>query len=245
MRATLASEWGKTWSVRSPALTLLGGALLTLVVALSLANDFVHGITVGRAPADATMPVPDALAPALLFGTTVFVAFAMLPVTSEYATGSVRSTFLAQPRRGLVLAAKTIVVALGSTVTGALVGAAGLLGTRWVLGDHAAPLDAPALLVLKAGLLLAAYAVLVAGVACVVRSPAGTLAAGIAVTSGTLFFPERVNAWTPGGAGLRLLAGDTGQYPGAADSLVALAVLAAWAAAGYAAGAWLLNRRDA
>jgi ABC-2 type transport system permease protein len=244
MRATLAAEWGKTWSVRSPALTLLGGALLTLVVALSLANDFVHDITVGRAPADATMPVPDALAPALLFGTTVFVAFAMLPVTSEYATGSVRSTLLAQPRRGLVLAAKTIVVALGGLVAGALVGAAGILGTRWVLGDQAAPLDAPALLVLKAGLLLAAYSVLVAGLACVVRSPAGVLAAGIAVTSGTLFLPERVNAWTPGGAGMRLLAGDTGQYPGAA-SLVALAVLAAWAAAGYTAGAWLLKRRDA
>jgi ABC-2 type transport system permease protein len=231
--------------VRSPAACLLGAALLTLVTAATLANDFGHDIAVGdRAPTD-TLPAGQAVGPALLLGTTVFVAFAMLPVTAEYVTGSVRSTFLAQPRRRLVLAAKTAVVAGGGLVLGVVAGGVSAVVVRQVLGEHAAPGGTPGALALKAGALLALDAVLVAGLASVLRSPVGTLAAGVTVTTALLALPDRLNAWTPAGAALRLLSGDQGQYPAGHPTPVALAVLAAWSAVVYAIGCWLIEHRDA
>jgi ABC-2 type transport system permease protein len=230
------------WSVRSPALCLLGAGVLTVLAALTLANDFVHGITIGDRAADATLPPDEAVGPAVLLGTAVFVAFAMLPVTSEYVTGSIRSTFLAQPRRRLVLAAKTAVTAGSGLVVGVVTGWAAEAGSRLVLGDHAAPSGTPGPLALNVGAVLALDAVLVAGLASLLRSPVGTLAAGMTITSAALMLPDRLNAWTPAGATVRLISGDHGEYPAGP---VALAVLVAWSAAVYAAGSWLLERRDA
>lgn len=242
---TLGSEWGKAWSVRSPVLCLVGAALLTVTTAAALANDFVHGIAIGERAATETLPPGQAVGPAVLLGTTVFVAFAMLPVTAEYATGSVRSTFLAQPRRRLVLAAKTTVVAGGGMLLGVVAGAASVVAVRGVLGVHAAVAGTPGGLGLKAGALLALDAVLVAGLASVLRSPVGTLAVGVTITAALLALPDRLNAWTPAGAALRLIGGDPGQYPAGHATAVALAVLVVWSASVYAFGAWLLEHRDA
>jgi ABC-2 type transport system permease protein len=242
---TLGSEWGKAWSVRAPALCLLATALLTVATAVTLANDFVHDITIGERAVAGTLPPEQAVGPAVLFGTTVFVAFAMLPITAEYVTGSVRSTFLAQPRRRVVLAAKTAVVGGSGLVVGIATGAVAVAGSRLVLGVHAAPSGTPGPLPLKVGVLLALDAVLVAGLASLLRSPVGTLAAGVVLTTATMALPDSLNAWTPAGAALRLLAGDAGQYPAGHAGAVALAVLVAWSAAVYATGAWLLERRDA
>jgi ABC-2 type transport system permease protein len=242
---TLGSEWGKAWSVRSPVLCLLGAALLTATAAVTFANDFVHGITIGERAADATLPLDQAVGPAVLIGTTAFVAFALLPVTAEYATGSIRSTFLVQPRRRVVLAAKAVVVGGSALVTGIVAGAVAVAGSRLVLGTHAAPSGAPGPLPVKVGLVLGLDAVLVVGLASLLRSSVGTLAAGAVLTTATAVLPDRLNAWTPAGAGLRLLAGDPGQYPAGHAGSVALAVLVAWSAVMYATGAWLLERRDA
>jgi ABC-2 type transport system permease protein len=222
---TLGSEWGKAWSVRSPALCLLGAALLTVVTALSLANDFVHGIRIGERAVEARMPIDQAVGPAVIFGATAFLAFAMLPITAEYLTGSVRSTFLGQPRRRVVLAAKTAVVAGCGLVFGVVTGAAAEAGCRLVLGVHTAPDGSPGSLPLKVGVLLALDAVLVAGLATLLRSSVGTLATGVTLTAVALALPAHLSAWTPAGAALRLLSGDRGQYPAGHAGSVALAVL--------------------
>jgi hypothetical protein len=116
---------------------------------------------------------------------------------------------------------------------------------RRVLGEHAAAAGTPGGFALKAGALLALDAVLVAGLASVLRSPVGTLAAGVTVTTALLALPDRLNAWTPAGAAMRLLSGDTGQYPAGHAAAAALAVLAAWSAVVHAIGSWLLEHRDA
>ncbi|MDR1078770.1 MAG: ABC transporter permease, partial [Propionibacteriaceae bacterium] len=51
-------------------------------------------------------------------GTVIALVIGVLAVTSEYASGSIRSTLAADPRRGAVLAAKALVVAGFTAVLG-------------------------------------------------------------------------------------------------------------------------------
>lgn len=106
MLATLWSEWGKTWSIRSPLICLAGAMALTVATAMTLANDFLHSMRIGETPPDATLLPIDVVTQAVLTGLVVFAAFAMLPVTSEYTTGTIYSTLRAQPQRLRVLPAR-------------------------------------------------------------------------------------------------------------------------------------------
>lgn len=242
MAATLRSEWGKTWSVRSGWLCLVGAALLVAFVATSLANDFAHDTTTGHVPPDATMATIDAVGPALLLGSAAFAMFAVLLVTSEYTTGSIRSTFQAQPRRHVVLAGKAVIAAGCALVSGAATAAAAYAGSEYFLTTHAAG-GAPSLVdtAVRGGVLCGVEAVLVVGLGAVVRRSVGTLATALVLLTGTVVLPDRVNAWTPGGQAARLL----DSASDGTDQLVALAVLVAWSAAVYGLGAVLLHRRDA
>lgn len=121
----LHAEWGKLCSLRSPWACLLAAVLLVPGTAYTLANNVTYDIDQGRAPAGLSTPPLEILGSSLQFGLAMFIAFAMLAITSEYVTGSVRSTLLAQPRRWRVLLAKTAVV----TVAAAAVGAAVAAGT--------------------------------------------------------------------------------------------------------------------
>jgi hypothetical protein len=67
-------------------------------------------------------------------GMAVVMVMAALAVTSEYTVGTIRTTFLAVPRRGAALLAKTAVVA---TLAG-LVGLAGAFGS-WAVGRLLVP----------------------------------------------------------------------------------------------------------
>lgn len=242
MWATLRSEWGKTWSVNAPWLCLLGTALLIMITATSLANDFVHSITIGENDADASMPVTDAVGPAVLFGLVVFAAFAMLLVTAEYSTGSIRSTLQAQPRRQLVLASKALIGMACGLVIGALIGWAALAGSEAVLGNLAAVTAEPdAAVVGRVAVLLALDAALVIGLAAIIRSAVGTLAVSFILLTATLALPSRVNVWAPGGAASQFLSGSTVSYP----LLAGLAVVAGWTFVVYLLGSWSLNSRDA
>lgn len=242
MRATLSSEWGKTWSVRSPWLCLAGMVGLIVVTAASLANDFLHGISIGEVEPAATMPTSDAAAPAVLAGLVVFAAFAMLPVTGEYSTGTLRSTLLAQPRRQLVLACKAAITATSGLVVGGLAGGLAEMASGLVLGARAEEMPGSSLATLaRVAMLLALAGVLVVGLAVIVRSAVGTLAAAFVLLTGTLALPERLAVWLPGGAAAEFLSGGTERYPLATGLLV----VGGWAVVAYAAGAWLLERRDA
>jgi ABC-2 type transport system permease protein len=242
MGATLLSEWGKTWSVRSPRLCLAGTVLVVVFIAVTLGNDFVHAIGIGEVAPDATKPIVDVVGPASFFGFAVFAAFAMLPLTTEYTTGSIRSTFQAQPRRQVVLASKAVIGVGAGLLIGALAGWLAVVGGAFALGDHAAVLaGAHVTIPVKVAALLAVDAVLVFGLAATIRSAVGTLAAAVMVLAGTLALPERASVWTPGGAAAEFLSGSTAHYPPAAGLLV----VAVWAVVTYTAGAWLLQRRDA
>jgi hypothetical protein len=239
VREALWSEWGKTWSVRAPWMCLLLTGALTVVTASSLANDFVLSTGDGELPSGARMPVVDALGPALQVGQLALAAFALQLITAEYATGSVRTTLLAQPRRSRLLLTKALVAGSCGAALGAGLGVCCAVLVRVVLGDHLGesgtlPGDAA-----RTGALLALVAVLAVGVGAALRSAVGTLSAVAVLLVGTLVVPERLGRWTPGPASAALL-GDGGW-----GAVIGLLVLAAWAAAALAVGALAMERRDA
>ena len=242
MWRTVVSEWGKTWSVRAPWACLAGTAALVLVTALSLANDFLHGIDIGERPPEATMPVLEAVGPALQFGQLAFAAFALQLITAEYSTGSIRATLQAQPRRSVVLASKAAIAAACGAVVGAVLGALSTWGSELVLGDQLAP-GGPSLggVAVRCGALLALVAVLVVGLGAVLRSAVGTLAAATVLLLATLALPEGIGRWAPGRAGAAVLGAGSAPYSPA----VGLVVVGVWAAAALGAGLWQMERRDA
>lgn len=241
MRA-LWAEWGKTWSVRAPLLCLLGTVTLAVITAAALANDFVRGIGAGEFPSDAVMTAASAVGPAAQFGLLIFIGFAMILITPEYATGSIQPTFQAEPRRGVVLAGKAIIGLVAGALSGAAVGVMALTASDFALQEHAAAAsENPAVTVLRVSGLFAVAAVLVVALGAIVRSSAGTLACGAVLLVGTLALPPELSIWTPGGGAGEFIEARSDYYP----SILGLAVLTAWAATAYLAAVWLLRRRDA
>jgi hypothetical protein len=197
------------------------------------------------------------------------VAFAVTAVTSEYASGMVRTTFLANPRRRTVLAARAAVV--GATVLGVglvatlaafLAGQSILPGNGFTTANGYPPasLSDGATLRAVAGsaLYLALLAMLSLGVGAALRHTAGA----ISVLLGLLFAPlialtflpdslwEPVQRYAPMTAGLavqstvgslELVAGRTGEPVG---PWAGLGLLGAYAAVALLAAFGLVSRRD-
>ncbi|XVV10047.1 ABC transporter permease [Actinoplanes sp. CA-131856] len=110
----------------------------------------------------------------------------ILVVTSEFATGLMRTTLTAAPRRGRVLAAKVALAAVVAVVAGeALMFAAFLLGQPLLArqGVPSAELGDSGVLsaVFAGGLYLAAIALLAVGLGTIMRATAGALATLVGV----------------------------------------------------------------
>ncbi|MDA8368305.1 MAG: hypothetical protein M0026_00340 [Nocardiopsaceae bacterium] len=241
MWRTLHSEWGKTWSVRAPWICLLTTVALVVITAMSLANDFVYGISIDEVPADARMPMMDAVGPAVLFGQVAFAAFAMQLVTAEYSTGEIRSTLRGQPDRTTVVAAKSLIAAVCGLAVGAASGTLAAGTTRLILADNLASPESYPAVALRCGLLMAVVGILVVAVGALLRNAVATLVTAFAVLIGTLVLPSGLNGWFPGEAGSTFLADDAEPYAGP----VGLLVVAVWGVLFLGLGLWSANRRDA
>jgi ABC-2 type transport system permease protein len=108
LRGAIASEFTKLRSVRSTYWTL--GALFIVSVGLSVA------ITAGSAANFANNPQNKAgfdatqtsLGAFFEIGQLIIAVIGAMVITSEYSTGMIRTSLTAQPRRGVVYAAKAI-----------------------------------------------------------------------------------------------------------------------------------------
>lgn len=240
MRRAIAAEWGKIWSLPSAWFAAPAAMVLTAATAATLANDFVYDIAQHRRAATDTLAVLEPLGPAVQLGQLALVAFAMVVVTSEYGNGLIRATFLARPRRGDVLAAKTV-VALGVGLTAGLASASvGWLVVRVLLGEHGragTPVPDCLRLALVSGLACA----FTTAVASLLRSGAGTLTVVFLLFVGLQVLDPRIGEYTPAGAGAAFVSGDATAYPSWAGAIVLLA----WVVAAQALAHVLLNRRDA
>ncbi|GAA0906748.1 ABC transporter permease [Virgisporangium aurantiacum] len=241
IRATVASEWTKLWSVRSTWWALVGALALMLLSSMQVAYWVDNGDTSATAES-----ASDVAASAFAVAQLAVLAVAMLAVTGEYSHRTIRATLQWTPARTRVLLAKAAVVAAVTAATGAGLAVAGTLTAAPILTD------APAIQISD----LAAIAVS-SSLLGLLALGLGTALRGAVVTLVVLFLllfvippllatPDvAALTWiadlTPGPAGTHFLAGDHDPYP----PLVGALVMAAWSVAALSAGRTVLRNRDA
>lgn len=190
----LLAEWSKLRTVRSTTWALL--AVVALTVALSA---FVCSALDTNAGAqtdnDSVMPS----VAGVYVSQIAVVALSVLAITGEYATGMIRTTFMATPRRGRVLAAKAVVLGSATLVVGVAASVASFLVGQPILAGNgfvATPLSDPGALraVLGSGLYLAVLALFGLGVGTILRRPAGA----VSTMLGLLFGPLIIAMFLPG-----------------------------------------------
>ncbi len=108
LRGAIASEFTKLRSVRSTYWTL--GALFIVSVGLSVAISAGTAANMVNNPSnkagfDATQ---NSLGAFFEIGQLIIAVIGAMVITSEYSTGMIRTSLTAQPRRGVVYAAKAI-----------------------------------------------------------------------------------------------------------------------------------------
>jgi ABC-2 type transport system permease protein len=250
-RAAIGAEWTKLWTVR----TVWWALLAALVLMLAGAGQYALYADNGDLPPelllhDGRVSAGSVAVLAVGIAQLAFVALAMLTMTSEYSTGTIRATLTWIPSRGRLLLAKSVVVGAVTFVTGSIAGLLGALAAVPVLGDHgesgAAGIAADALAI---GAYLTLLGVLATGLGAALRGPVVTLVVIlllVVVLPPLLQVPDvaALNAVAdalPGVAGGHFLRGDADPYP----AVVGLVILGAWAVAAALAGWRVLHRRDA
>jgi len=197
----------------------------------------------------------------ILIGFIAMAVLAALYITSEFRRGIIRTTFTATPRRGRVLAAKSIVLAAVAFVTGVAAAVPAFLISQPLLRENGfAPpaypkvslADGPVVrAVLGTGLVLALLAVLALALGALLRSSAAAITLVIAVVLVPLiigpFLTLGGEAWlkriTPG-AGMAIQQ-TRERWDDAIGPWGGIAVLSGWVAVALIAAVVQLRRRDA
>lgn len=242
MRHALHAEWTK---LRTSPSTLW---LLVTTVAVTVALSAFAAATIVCRSGDCGIDPAKLSLTGVQLGQAVVAILAVTMIGGEYATGILRVSLAAVPRRGTLLAAKAVVLTLVVTLASALAVAGCLIVGTLSLADAGVRRAA-----VGSVLYLALVGLLALGVGAAVRNPA----AATGVVLGLLYlFPIMAQAvsdekWQrqllragPMTAGLAIQATiDLNELPIAPWK--GLGVLAAWAA-GALLGGWLLLRlRDA
>src|SRR5215831_12123553 len=136
LAGAIRSEFTKLRSVRSTYWTIAALFIVSVGVAaiagFGIANN-IHNNPQNKAGMDATQA---SLIAFFEFGQLIIAVLGALVITSEYSTGMIRTSLTAQPRRGVVYAAKLIVfttvsliVSLITSFTAFFVGQAAMSGS--------------------------------------------------------------------------------------------------------------------
>jgi len=255
LRAAVASEWVKLWSVRATPAVLVLLLVSTVVVAAlvcgAASGNWPHMPAEVRAEFDPT----ERSLRGLEIGNVLLGILGVLVVGTEYGSGLIRTTFAATPQRGLVLAAKvlsfTATAWAGATITclaAFLVGQATLSGSA----PHAT-LDQPGVLraVLGAGAYLTLVGLLGLALSALLRRTAAALGVLFTVVFVLPFIvtglPDSIQThvlrYLPPLAGQSLYS--VVRNPNELSPGAGLAFLIAYAAVTLAAATVLVRRRDA
>lgn len=257
--AAMHSEWIKLHTVRSTLITLIITVVLGIgegaLIALGAGNAYKNH-NFGNNVFDPTGISLGGLASFLGFSQLALVVLGVLVITSEYATGMIRTSLAAVPRRGRLLAAKAIVFALVALVVGETTGFIAFFVGQVVLSGQGAPhaaLGDPhvARAVIGSGLYLALVGLAAVGVGALIRNTAGAISTLVAVIivlpplSNLLptSFGRPLREYWPTEAGSQIISVHRGAH--VLGSWTGLGVLAAFAAVVLALGAISILRRDA
>ncbi|RST00502.1 ABC transporter permease [Streptomyces sp. WAC05374] len=244
----LRSEWHKLWTLRSTWITALSASAVTLGIGL------VMGVTYTSGGNDADIDTVVLVLYGTMLSQIVLAVLGVLVTAGEYATGMIRASLTAVPRRTPVLWAKAAVFAATVYALSLLTALATFLGAQLFLADtdQAASLTDPGVLRAIAGNSagLTLVGLLALGLGALLRSVPGALGAFV---GGVVILPEILTmlpyeavdtavAHFPTQAFGAL--GSATPLPGAAGPGAALLALCLWAGASLGAAALLMKRRD-
>jgi len=181
----LRSEWAKLRSVRSTfwalTVTVVLGIALGAVISAATAHAYAKFSLSDKLSWDPTGVSQSGVAIAEL----AIVVLGVLCISSEYSSGMIRTSLIAVPKRGRVLAAKALVVAVVTFVVGEVTCFAAFFAGQALISGHAphAAIGDPgvARAVVGGGLYLAALAVLSVAAGALLRHPAAAIACMMAV----------------------------------------------------------------
>lgn len=247
------AEWVKLRSLRSTFWSLLAAAVLIVGLSVVFAFAYASAYPSSSAADKATFDPTTATLSGVWFGQLAVGVLGILTNTGEYASGTIRSSLAAVPRRGQMYAAKaavfftvTLVICLVSSL------AAFFLGQP-ILARHAphASFGDPnvARAVIGAGLYLALLALCCVALGSLIRHTAGAVATMVAIVfvvpTVVSSLPEswqEAARWLPSNAGSSVWVVER-----TADTLApwtGLVVFVAYAAAILLAAFALFRRRD-
>ncbi|GAA2993500.1 ABC-2 type transport system permease protein [Microbacterium terrae] len=234
--ATVRSTW---WSLGVAALLSVG---ISMMIA-SASSSFGPGF-----------PAVSAILSPTQFTMLVAGILGAIVITGEYSTGMIRSTLAAEPRRGRVVLAKAVVLALVMAVTTIVTYAIAIAATAPFLTEGIDWSDsAQSIVPLAYGVLsMVVFTLLGLGFGFIIRNGAGAIAA----TVGVLFvlpivfslFSMAGEAWqwiVDLGAYLPMNAASALTTPGAEEFLPSLLALAGWVVVPLVLGWGVLRTRDA
>lgn len=243
LRHAARMEWIKLRSLRSTTWVLTAGVLVTIALGT------VAGLNTRNPNGDVTSNVLSGI----LFGQLVIGVLGVSVMSSEYSSGTIRSTLAAIPRRPLVLTAKAVVYGTVALVTGEIATFGSFLaGTTALRASVPHPsLSDPS--VLRAVAMTGAYLALVAliglGIGAIVRH---TAAAITTLVGGLFVLPLILGAGShkTGPFMPEMIAGNSlsAVRPVHNFSLppwVELGIVTFYAIALLGAASWLLVHRDA
>jgi ABC-2 type transport system permease protein len=251
----MAAEWTKLRSLRSTGWTLAAMVVSTIgLAALLCAVTASHWSSFSAADRAIWDPTNQSLA-GTIFGQLAIAVFGVLAITGEFASGTIRSSIAAVPRRTPLLVAKAAVYGAVALVVGELISLASFLVGQQIFAGRVphASLGQPgvARAVLLAGVYLTLICLISMGIGCLLRHTAGAITAVVALllvvpaitaalpasfqNSFGMYLPEQL-----GGASM----GAVVAVPHALSPLAATGVLSLYAAVALAVAGWSLVRRD-
>ncbi|WP_029430565.1 ABC transporter permease [Blastococcus sp. URHD0036] len=222
-------EVRKSLSTRS-GMAVAAAALLIGPAAMALAA--------GTASED----LDDALGPLVvtgLLGALVLLSLGALSTAGEWTHGSIQTTFLLEPRRGRVMAAKAAAVALMGAVIAVV--ASGLSVLVLLAVQPSWPWDGVGRAILMVAVAGAAFALIGAGFGAAVGNTAGALTGIYLLNLGVLPIlqttkPELADKIDPGNAILELAQGD--------QQVQSVVILTVWVGVALIAGTVMTRRRQ-
>jgi ABC-2 type transport system permease protein len=254
LAGTLRSEFTKIRSLRSTYFTLIAFFLAGVGFAIAAAaGNRANG---GQALFD---PTATSLQGAVHLGELIIVVIGALVITSEYGTRMISTSLTAMPRRGVLYAAKAVVLACVTFAVALVMAFASFFAGQAVLGSThgGASIASPDALrsVLLAAVFVTCCALLAFGLGAVIRYTAGAVTTLfglvfviplLAQVLPTSWFQD-IARWLPGGPALDPIIA-TRPAPSQAylfGPYGELAVFAGYAAVALIAGFLLFRRRDA
>jgi ABC-2 type transport system permease protein len=255
----MKAEWIEFRTLRSSRLTLGAAVALMVIIGLVIGYatstaDWGAASRDGSPALDSELKLASAPVRGFLITQLVVGVLGILLVTGEYATGMIRSTFTAVPRRLQVVGAKAAVFGVVALVAMTLASFAAFSGAQIFLGPkgHGSSISDPGALrsVAGVGLYLTLVGLLGAGIGWIVRSTAGAITALVGLL---LILPNLIpflGSWAdpivkymPSNAGESFVT--SARVPDTLAPVTGIGVLALWAAAAFVVGAVLVRRRDA